>query len=76
MAQRLDALTAARKAAGMTQAELAARCGMSVTQISELERGKLDVLNMTVGNLWAIADALHVDPQDIVGNRRKAKRGI
>lgn len=71
----LTELVEARKAAGLTQAQLAVQCGMSVSQIAGLERGRLNVLNMTVGNLWAVADALGVAPQDIVGDRRKVQKG-
>lgn len=47
------------------------KCGMSYAQISKLERGLIDVLNIRVGNLWAMAEALGVDPSDLVGDRRK-----
>lgn len=71
MAEPLTALRDARHTAGMSQQELAKRCGMSYAQISKLERGVLDVLNIRVGNLWALADTLHVDPSVLVGDRRK-----
>lgn len=72
--ERLDELIAARKAAGLTQVQLAVACGMSVSQIAGLERGRIDILNTTVGNLFALSDALGVEPQTLVGRRRKAKR--
>ena len=76
MAEPLTALREARQAAGMSQQELALRCGMSYAQVSKLERGVLDVLNIRVGNLWALADALDVDPAVLVGSRRKTVKGI
>lgn len=75
MAEPLTTLREARHKAGLSQQELAAKCGMSYAQISKLERGVLDILNSTVGNLWAMAEALGVEPEDLVGDRRKDWKG-
>jgi transcriptional regulator with XRE-family HTH domain len=48
----------ARRRAGLTQADLAERLHASPPCISSLEAGKT---NPTVGQLWAIADALRVE---------------
>jgi transcriptional regulator with XRE-family HTH domain len=43
---------------GLTQRELAERIGVSAPYVSSLEAGKE---NLTVGQLWTVADALHVE---------------
>lgn len=48
----------AREDAGMTQAELADRMHASPPYVSGLETGKS---NMTIGQLAAVADALHAE---------------
>lgn len=54
--QRLgDALREARTAAGLTQQELAARAGVSLSYISMLEKGQR---NVTLSTLDSIAQAL------------------
>lgn len=52
------AIREARHRVGVTQAALAHRIGVSAPYISSLEGGKA---NLTVGQLWAIADALRVE---------------
>jgi transcriptional regulator with XRE-family HTH domain len=49
----------ARLAAGMTQEDLAARCGLHRTYVGAVERGEN---NITVANLVEIATALGVEP--------------
>lgn len=53
-----QAIRDARRDAGVTQAELARRIRSSASYISALEAGKG---NITVGQLWAVADALRVE---------------
>ena len=48
-------IAAARKAAGLTQAQLAERIGLPQTRVSEMERGARPV---TIPRLCAIAGAL------------------
>lgn len=43
---------------GVSQRELAERIGVSAPYVSGLEAGRE---NMTVGQLWTVADALHVE---------------
>lgn len=71
MPEPLTVLREARKAAGLSQQQLGTRCGMTYAQISNLERGALDILNIRVGTLWALAEALEIDPAVLVGDRRK-----
>jgi transcriptional regulator with XRE-family HTH domain len=48
----------ARRAAGLTQAELARRLGTSPSYVTNVEAGRL---NLTIGQLARIADALGAD---------------
>lgn len=64
-------LREARQRAGLSQAELAGRAGMGYSQISKLERGVADVLQLNVGNLAALADALGMTMDELLGGRRK-----
>lgn len=63
----------ARLSAGLSQQVLGARCGMSISQISNYERGRRDPLNMSVANLLALSEALGMDPTALIGNRKKGK---
>lgn len=59
----LHPLTAWRKAAGLTQAELAERAGLRKATVSDIEGGKIDP---RLSSLRALAAALGVDIDDIV----------
>jgi transcriptional regulator with XRE-family HTH domain len=52
------AIRNARQELGLTQAEVAKRLDATPPYVSELEAGKS---NLTVGQLWTVADALHVE---------------
>jgi transcriptional regulator with XRE-family HTH domain len=52
-----------RKAAGLSQAELAHRAGISSRYLSSIERG---VVSATVTVLGKIARALRVDPCELI----------
>lgn len=56
----------ARRMAGMTQAELAAKSGVNSRQIQRVEIGEAESGNLTARNLLAIADALDVDMRDLI----------
>lgn len=56
----------ARKAARMTQQQLADESGVNVRQIQRVESGKSLSGNLTAKNLIAIADALGVDPHCLI----------
>ena len=49
-----------RKAAGMTQGDLAAASGINIRQIQKIETGEIQVENITLKNAKSLADALHV----------------
>lgn len=56
----------ARRMAGMTQAELAAKSGVNIRQIQRVEIGEAEAGNLTAQNLLAIADALGVDIRELL----------
>lgn len=56
----------ARRMAGMTQAELAAKSGINIRQIQRVEIGEAEPGNLTAQNLLAIADALGVDIRELL----------
>ena len=56
----------ARRMAGMTQAELAAKSGVNIRQIQRVEIGEAEAGNLTAKNLIAIADALDVDAKKLL----------
>ena len=59
----LHPLTAWRKALGLTMAELAAKAGLRVASISDIENGRIDPRYSTVRTL---SDALGLAPDDIM----------
>lgn len=54
-----------RKAAGLTQVQLAKRTGIAQTIISRYERGEYDVHNMTLDNALRLSRALGCHPSDL-----------
>ena len=59
-------LRAVRIAAGLTQQQLADASGVNIRQIQRVELGSSDAGNLTARNLLAIADALGIDPHDLI----------
>ena len=55
-----------RLAAGLTQQELSASSGVNIRQIQRVELGEAEPGNLTAKNLLSIADALGVDPRDLI----------
>lgn len=55
-----------RRAAGMEQKELASISGVNLRQIQRVELGEAEASNLTAKNLLAIADALGLDPRDLI----------
>ncbi len=55
-----------RRANGMGQGELATASGVNVRQIQRVELGEAEAGNLTAKNLLAIADALGVDPRELI----------
>jgi transcriptional regulator with XRE-family HTH domain len=65
-----EAVRRARKAAGLSQEDLALEAGLDRTYISQVERGKR---NVTVVVLARIAKALKTTPDRLLVPSRKAK---
>lgn len=59
-------LVEARRAAGLTQKELADASGVNVRQIQRVELGEAQTGNLTAKNLLAIAAALGVDAGELL----------
>ena len=59
-------LKALRLAAGLTQQALADLAGLNIRQIQRLEKGDVSLGDMVAKNLFAIADALNVDPRNLI----------
>lgn len=49
----------------MTQQDLAKKSGVSVNQISKIERGVIKLKNVSVGNAYALAKALDSTVEDL-----------
>lgn len=59
-------IKSAREIAGMTQAQLSQKSGVAIRQIQRVENGESSVGNLAARNLLAIADALGVDPHNLI----------
>lgn len=59
------AVRALREAAGLSQEELAARCGLHRTYVGGIERGER---NVSFGNLIKLARALGVEPSRLLAD--------
>ena len=55
-----------RRKAGMTQKQLSEASGIHIRQIQRVESGESEAGNLTVRNMFALADALKVDPRDLL----------
>lgn len=55
-----------RQMADMTQLQLAEISGVNVRQIRRVEDGSSSAANLTAKNLLALADALGVDPHNLI----------
>lgn len=56
----------ARRAAGLSQRELAERTGINYQRIHRVELGEIDAGNMTARNIIALAEALGVEPKSLI----------
>jgi transcriptional regulator with XRE-family HTH domain len=64
--QLASRLRQARVAAGLSQEALAERVGLHRTYVGSVERAER---NLTVGNLWLLADALDVTASGLLNDR-------
>ena len=62
----LSKLELARLGAGMSQKQLAEKSKVNVRQIQRVEWGEADAGNLTVRTMFALADALGVDPRELI----------
>lgn len=60
-----------RREAGLTQTQLAQRCGLARGSIANIESGNQ---RPTLHTLWSIADALNIDPPTLVPSREEFLR--
>lgn len=56
-----------RKEAGMTQLQLSTVSGVNARQIQRVENGDADIENVTARTLVSLADALGIDPHQLLG---------
>lgn len=56
----------ARMAAEMDQPTLAAKSGVDIRMIQRIESGEKDAGNITARNLLALAEALDVEPRELI----------
>ena len=56
----------ARLSSGLSPKELSEASGVYIRQIQKVELGEAQAGNMTAKNLLAIADALGVDPHELI----------
>ncbi len=66
----MTVLKSLRLAAGMTQKELAAAAGLNPRQCQKFENGESAVENMTAANFIRLADALKVDPHELLKSNK------
>lgn len=60
-------LLAIRTNKGMTQAKLAELSGINARQIRKIETGEIKTKNITIGTITALAHALGVEIEDLIG---------
>lgn len=56
----------ARQMAGLTQQQLADAAGVNIRLVQKVEGGEAQAGNLTAKNLIALADALDMDPRDLI----------
>lgn len=62
----MNALKEARAAAGLTQKQLADAAGVNIRLVQKVEGGEAEAGNLTARNLLSLADALGVDPRELI----------
>lgn len=66
MREHLGNVQRLRKAAGVTQQELADKTGINIRQIQKYEYGEYDTGKMMLRNAIALADALECDVRELI----------
>lgn len=63
----MSKLLTIRTSKGMTQAKLAELSGINARQIRKIETGEIKTKNITIGTITALAHALGVEIEDLMG---------
>lgn len=63
---RITKLEWARRGAGLEQKQLAEQAGVNIRLVQKVEGGESEAGNLTARNLLAMADALGVDPHELI----------
>lgn len=63
----MSKLLTIRTSKGMTQTKLAELSGINARQIRKIESGEIKTRNITIGTITALAHALGVEIEDLVG---------
>lgn len=63
----MSKLLTIRTSKGMTQAKLADLSGINARQIRKIESGEIKTRNITIGTITALANALGVEIEDLIG---------
>lgn len=56
----------ARRGSGLEQKQLAEQAGVNIRLVQKVEGGESEAGNLTARNLLALADALGVDPHELI----------
>lgn len=56
-----------RTTAGIAQAQLAEKAGMNIRQIQKIEKGEIQLENITLKNAIGLANALGITPEQLLG---------
>ena len=60
------ALSRLRKERGLSQSQLATKAGIHVQALARIERGDRPIANVRLSTALALADALQVDPHQLL----------
>lgn len=63
---KINSIRWKRKAAGMTQQELASAAGINIRYVQRYEKGECDLGNMTLNTALALSKALKCEPNDLL----------
>lgn len=63
----MNNLYSIRTSKGMTQTKLAELSGINARQIRKIETGEIKTRNITIGTITALAHALGVEIEDLIG---------
>ncbi len=64
--KRITKLEWYRRGAGLAQKDLADQAGVNIRLVQKIEGGEYKTENLTAKNILALADALGVDPHELI----------